>query len=106
MMSVLALGDFFDPGRPVLGWETTNPLAYFNLGAFVVTILLTKLLAKRREESGLASGAWAASFVLCVGSGLHFVGDIFGVAEDWDHQFIHLVLLIAVVVLLVKARAD
>ncbi len=98
------LGPFFPPGTPTLTWEVDNPLAYFNLGAFVLAILLLRVLRERRGTSSLADGAWWATFVLAIGSGLHFIGDVIGVAESWDHQFIHFVMLVAVVVFFIFAR--
>jgi hypothetical protein len=92
---------------PTLGWETTNPLAYFNLGAFVVSILLLRSLRDRRGESGLADGLWWGTWILCVGTGLHVLGDLTGVPEWLDHQYIHFVVLLALVVVwLIARRAD
>jgi hypothetical protein len=98
------LGPFFPPGTPTLTWEVDNPLAYFNLAGLVFSILLLRALSDRRGTSSLVDGAWAASLVLAIGTGLHFIGDIIGVAESWDHQFIHLVVLVALIVLFLAAR--
>jgi hypothetical protein len=100
------LGPFFPPGTPTMTWEWDNPLAYFNLAAFIVSLVLVRRLGPLRAGSGLAQGSWAASLVIAIGTGLHFVGDVTGVSEAWDHQFIHLVLLVAVVALLLGLRRD
>jgi hypothetical protein len=97
----LAKGEF-----PTFGWETTNPLAYFNAAAFALSIALLTMLRDRRGESGLADGAWWATWVVCVGTGLHFLGDLTGVPEDLDHQFIHFVLMVAMLVLFLLTRRD
>ncbi len=89
---------------PTFGWETTNPLAYFNVLGFVLGILLLVKLKERRGESSLADGLWAACWVLTIGTGLHFLGDLTGVPEGLDHQFIHFVLLVALFVLWLFAR--
>lgn len=97
--ALLAKGEF-----PTFGWETTNPLAYFNAIGFLVAILILLRLRGRRGESSLLDGVWWATWVVCVGTGLHFLGDLTGVPEDLDHQFIHFVLLVALVVLWLFAR--
>ncbi len=91
---------------PEFGIEATNPLFYFNAAAFALSILLLARLRDRRDGSGLASGAWAATWALCVGTGLHFLGDLTGVPEGLDHQFIHFVLLVAVLLLWLPLRRD
>ncbi|MFA5943008.1 MAG: hypothetical protein WC876_00915 [Candidatus Thermoplasmatota archaeon] len=91
---------------PEFGWETTNPLAYFNLGGFILSILILVKLRDRRGESNLLAGAWWATLIVCVGTGLHFLGDLTGVSEELDHQFIHFVLLAALLVLFLFARRD
>lgn len=88
-----------------LGWEWSNPLAYFNLGAFVAGILVL-LRLRSRDASGLAWGTWMAAWVLTVGSGLHVLGDLTGVPEGWDHQFIHFAVFVAMLVLLLGVRRD
>ncbi|HUR24665.1 MAG TPA: hypothetical protein VM327_01455 [Candidatus Thermoplasmatota archaeon] len=98
------LGPFFPPGTPTLTWELDNPLAYFNLAGFVLCILILVRLRDRRGESSLVDGAWASTWVLCIGTGLHLVGDVIGVSEAWDHQFIHLVVLVALVVFWLAVR--
>jgi hypothetical protein len=100
------LGPFFPPGTPTFTWEADNPLAYFNLLGFIVSILILRRLSDRRAESGLVDGVLNATWVVCIGTGLHLIGDILGVAEAWDHQFIHLVVLVAVVMLLLGLRSD
>lgn len=107
MMPILAvdLGPFFDAGKPALGWEVDNPLAYFNVAAFILAILLLRH-QRDRQPSGLATGVNAAAWTICVGTGLHFIGDLFGVAEAWDHQFIHFVVLVAVAALFWGARRN
>ncbi|HUR61500.1 MAG TPA: hypothetical protein VM286_03955 [Candidatus Thermoplasmatota archaeon] len=97
------LGPFFPDGM-TLTWETDNPLAYFNLGAFVLGLLLLAKLRDRRGASSLVDGTWYAGLVITMGSGLHFLGDVLGVSEAWDHQFIHLVVLVATLVLFLFAR--
>ena len=99
------LGPFF-PDGPNLTWEVDNPLAYFNLGGLILSLLILRKLGSRRGESGLVDGTWAASLVFAIGTGLHFVGDIIGVSEFWDHQFIHLVVLVALAVFFWKLRED
>ncbi len=99
-------GDFWDPGKPALGWELDNPLAYFNVAGLIVSILLLRNLASRRGESSLVDGAYNASLVFTVGTGLHFLGDILGVAEAWDHQFIHLIVLVALGAFYMGARRE
>jgi superfamily II helicase len=42
--------------------------------------------------------------VLCIGTGLHLIGDVIGVSEAWDHQFIHLVVLVALFVFFLAVR--
>ncbi|MES2155373.1 MAG: hypothetical protein V4510_09590 [bacterium] len=98
------LGPFFPEGTPTLTWEWDNPLAYFNLGGLILSILLLRSLSARRDDSGLANGGWMASLVFAIGTGLHFIGDVIGVAEAWDHQFIHLVVLVALLAFFWKAR--
>ena len=100
------LGPFFPPGTPTLTWEADNPLAYFNLAAFILSILILRKLSGRAGESGAVDGARGATWVFAIGTGLHFLGDILGVSEDWDHQFIHLVLLVAVLVFFLQIRKD
>jgi hypothetical protein len=100
------LGPFFPPGTPTFTWEWDNPLAYFNLAGFILSILILRRLAARRGESGVVDGAWRASWVFTVGTGLHFLGDIIGVEEKWDHQFIHLVVLVALGAFLSGLRRD
>lgn len=90
---------------PEFGIEATNPLFYFNAIGFVVSILLLRRL-RDRDASGLASGAWAATWVVCIGTGLHLLGDLTGVPEGLDHQFIHFVLMVALIVLWANARRD
>src|SRR5438132_6855186 len=97
------LGPFIDPNAS-LGPEWGNPLFYFNAGALVVGVLLLLKLRDRRGESSLADGMWWGGLVLTVGSGLHFIGDLTAVAEAWDHQFIHFVVLVAMLVFFVFAR--
>jgi len=99
------LGPFFPDGVGI-GWEWDNPLAYFNLLGLVASILILRRLSARRGESGLADGAWRATWVFAVGTGLHFLGDITGVAESWDHQFIHFVVLVALATFLWSLRTD
>jgi lysylphosphatidylglycerol synthetase-like protein (DUF2156 family) len=93
-----------EPTFPTFGWEWTNPLAYFNAIGFVLAIVILAKLRDRRGESSVVDGAWWATWVVCVGTGLHFLGDLTGVPEGLDHQFIHFVLLVALVVLLVFVR--
>jgi hypothetical protein len=93
-----------DPGFPTFGWEWTNPLAYFNVLGFVLCILVLRKLRDRRGESGLADGAWWATWVLCIGTGLHFLGDLTAVPEGLDHQFIHFVVLVALAVFFAFVR--
>jgi hypothetical protein len=100
------LGPFFPPGTPTVTWEWDNPLAYFNLAGLVLSILLLRKLGDRKGESGVVDGARNASLVFAVGTGLHFLGDLTGVAETWDHQFIHFVVLVALVAFLVGVRRD
>ena len=90
---------------PEFGIEATNPLFYFNAVGFVFSILLLRKL-RDRDGSGLASGVWAATWIVCIGTGLHFLGDLTGVPENLDHQFIHFVLMAALIVLWLKARGD
>lgn len=97
------LGDFF-PDGVTFTWEYDNPLAYFNLGGLILAILILRLLKDRRDESSLAVGAWNGTMVLAIGTGLHFLGDILGVAETWDHQFIHLVVLMALIMFFIGVR--
>jgi hypothetical protein len=99
--ALLAKGEF-----PTFGWEWTNPLAYFNALGFVVSILVLRRLRERRGESSVVDGSWWATWVVCVGTGLHVLGDLTGVPEGLDHQFIHFVLLVALVVLLIFVRRD
>jgi hypothetical protein len=89
---------------PTFGWETTNPLAYFNLFGFILAILILVNLKDRRGESGLLDGVWWATLVICIGTGLHFLGDLTAVPEGIDHQFIHFVVLVALFVLWIFAR--
>ena len=103
-MPVVDLGPFFPPGTPTLTWEADNPLAYFNVLGFVLCIVILAKLRDRRGESSMVDGVWASTWVLCIGTGLHFLGDVTGVAETWDHQFIHLVVLVALFVLFLFAR--
>lgn len=98
------LGPFFPPGTPTLTWEWDNPLAYFNLAGLIVSILLLRALGSRRGESGVVDGGWNAALVFVIGTGLHVLGDLTGVSEAWDHQFIHLVVLVALVAFYVGAR--
>jgi hypothetical protein len=100
------LGPLFPPGTPTFTWEADNPLAYFNLGGLILSVLILRSLSDRRGTSSLADGGWAASLVFAIGTGLHFIGDVIGVAESWDHQFIHLVVLVALIVFFVAARRD
>ena len=93
-----------DPSFPTFGWEWANPLAYFNLIGFVLCILLLVKLRDRRGESGIVDGVWASTWVLCIGTGLHFLGDLTAVPEGLDHQFIHFVVMVALVVLFIFAR--
>ncbi|MFO1533850.1 MAG: hypothetical protein ABR562_09215, partial [Thermoplasmatota archaeon] len=77
------LGPLFPPGTPTLTWEVDNPLAYFNLGALILSVLILRRLSGRRGESGVVDGAYGAAWVFAIGTGLHFVGDVIGVAEAW-----------------------
>jgi hypothetical protein len=100
------LGPFFPPGTPAIGWEADNPLAYFNAAGFLLAILILVKLRGRRGESGMVDGATNAAWVFAVGTGLHFLGDIIGVEERWDHQFIHLVVLVALFAFWLGLRQD
>jgi hypothetical protein len=93
-----------EPTFPTFGWEWTNPLAYFNLAGFVLAILILARLRDRRGESSLLDGVWWATWVVCIGTGLHVLGDLTAVPEALDHQFIHFVVMVALVVLFVFAR--
>ena len=75
--------------------EWTNPILYLNLAGFLTTVDV--LLRRRRlEEAGRLAGPWfAATVLLCVATGLHFIGDLAGVSEDADHVFIHAAVLVA-----------
>lgn len=90
---------------PEFGIEATNPLFYFNAFGFVLSILVLLALRDRRGTA-LADGVWGAMWVLCIGTGLHFLGDLSGVPEDLDHQFIHFVLMVALLTLWSFARRD
>ncbi|HLF16225.1 MAG TPA: hypothetical protein VI796_02195 [Candidatus Thermoplasmatota archaeon] len=74
--------------------EWTNPIFYPNaLGLLGSSFALWGV---RRQQ---ADGRWAALLaVLVFGTGLHFVGDLFGASEDLDHLFIHAILALAVAV--------
>jgi hypothetical protein len=89
-----------------LGWEATNPIAYLNLGALALSILLLRRLAARRGEGPLVDGAWAASLVFAVGTGLHFLGDLTNFPEEWDHVLIHGAVLVALLVMFLAVRRD
>lgn len=93
-------------GFPEFGIEATNPLFYFNAIGFLLSILILVGLRDRRDGSGLASGVWGGTWVVCIGTGLHFLGDLTGVPEGLDHQFIHFVLMVALVVLWLGSRRD
>jgi len=97
------LGPFIDPTAS-LGPEWGNPLFYFNAGAFLLGILLLVKMRDRRGESSLADGVWWSGMVITIGSGLHFIGDLTAVSEAWDHQFIHLVVLVATLTLFLFVR--
>jgi hypothetical protein len=98
-LGLLAKNEF-----PTFGWETTNPLAYFNVIGFVLAILVLVKVRDRRGTSSLVDGVWWAGWIVAVGTGLHFLGDLSGVPEDLDHQFIHFVLMVALFVLFLFAR--
>jgi hypothetical protein len=89
-----------------LGWELTNPIAYLNLGGLILAILLLRRLGDRRGESPLVDGAWAASLVFAIGTGLHFLGDLTGFPEEWDHVLIHAVVLVALLVFFLAVRRE
>lgn len=89
-----------------VGWELTNPIAYLNLGGLVLSILLLRHLGDRRGESSLADGAWAASLVFAIGTGLHFLGDLTNFPEAWDHILIHAVVLVALLFFFLAARHE
>ena len=99
LVDLLAKGEF-----PTFGWETTNPLAYFNVAGLVLSILVLVKVRDRRGTSSLVDGVWWAAWIVAVGTGLHFLGDLSGVPEDLDHQFIHFVLMLALLVLFLFAR--
>ena len=103
-MALSPLQDTEEPTFPTFGWETTNPLAYFNVAGLVLAILVLVKLRDRRGESSLVDGVWWASLVVAIGTGLHFLGDITGVPEGLDHQFIHFVLMLALLVLFLFVR--
>ncbi|MEA3142745.1 MAG: hypothetical protein QOG31_69 [Thermoplasmata archaeon] len=89
-----------------LGWEVANPIAYLNLGGFVLALLLLRHLGPRRGEGPLVDGAWAASVVFAAGTGLHLLGDLTNFPEEWDHLLIHAVTLLALLVLFLTARRE
>ena len=94
-----------EPAFPTFGWEWTNPLAYFNAAGFILGILILRHLNGRRDgSSNLVEGAWWATLVLAIGTGLHLAGDFLAVPEDLDHQFIHFVLMVALIVFFVFAK--
>ena len=88
---------------PTFGIEATNPLFYFNAVGFVLSILILRRL-RERDGGGAANALWGAAWVVCIGTGLHFLGDLTGVSEDLDHQFIHFVLMAALAVGFVALR--
>lgn len=103
-ISLLLDGQYDWSGFPSFGWEAQNPLAYFNLIGFVLCILILIKLRDRRGESSVVDGSWGATWVLCIGTGLHFLGDLTAVPEGADHQFIHFVVMVALVVFYIYAR--
>lgn len=68
--------------------EWTNPIFYLNLAGLVLALVLLK-------RGGHARGVRAALVVLAIGTGAHFIGDLFGASEDLDHVFIHGVVALA-----------
>jgi hypothetical protein len=89
-----------------VGWETANPIAYLNLGAFVLAVLLLRHLGARRGEGPMVDGAWAASWVFAIGTGLHFLGDLTAFPEGWDHVLIHAVVFVALLVFFIAVRRE
>jgi hypothetical protein len=89
-----------------LGWEATNPIAYLNVGGLVLSIFLLRHLGHRRGESALVDGAWYATLIFLVGTGLHFLGDLTNFPEEWDHVLIHGVVFVALLAFLLQARFE
>ncbi len=86
----------------VVEWD--NPIFYLNALGFVLAVLLVMNLRSRRGTSSLVNGAFWASLVVAVGTGMHFVGDLTDFPELWDHRLIHAVVATALLILLVHAR--